>query len=115
MDESEYWLALEFRLCRELDGLRQTHHPGYSCDGIYGEAYFINEDPPRILGHAWICGTKYEEWKFELYLPNRVASREQIDWAALLPPLNVTKWLAIDEGGKRIQIDPAAAVPDLPK
>jgi hypothetical protein len=96
--------------------LRKKGHATYWCDGIYGEAYFIDEDPPRILGHAWICeGNTQDEWRFELYLPHRVTSRKQIDWVQLLPPINVTKWLAIDECRKLIQIEPAAAIPDLPK
>jgi hypothetical protein len=30
-----------------------------------------------------------------------------------MPPENVTRWLAVDEDRKLIQIDPGEAVPDL--
>jgi hypothetical protein len=42
-----------------------------------------------------------------------VISREEIDWAALLPPKNVTRWMSFDERRRYIEIEPAAAVPDL--
>jgi hypothetical protein len=116
MQESEFWGHLEYRLGREFEGMTEQALHRYWCDGIYGESYFINERRPRILGHAWICqGGHQEEWKFELLLPHRVKSRDQIDWAALLPPANVTRWLAVNVDGKFIQIEPAVAVPDLSK
>jgi hypothetical protein len=40
-------------------------------------------------------------------------SRDQIDWASLLPPSNVTRWISFDESRRTIEIEPAAARPDL--
>jgi hypothetical protein len=40
-------------------------------------------------------------------------SREEIEWASLLPPPNVTRWMAFDESRQYIEIEPAVAVPDL--
>jgi hypothetical protein len=77
MTETEYWLALEYRICREFTGMSERNLHRYWCDGIVGEVYFVNQRPPRILGHAWICeGDKQEEWKVELLLPRRVAGRD---------------------------------------
>jgi hypothetical protein len=114
MEEKEYWLALEYRLRYEFREMTEGHLSEYSCDGIYGETYFVTEPRPRILGHAWICNRKqYREWKFELLLPHRVQSREHIDWEALMPAYDATRWLAVDRERQFIQIEPAAAVPDL--
>jgi hypothetical protein len=115
MEEKEYWSKLEYRLCSEFRGMTQGHLSEYWCDGINGEAYFVAERRPRVLGHAWICfGSKtMEEWQFELLLPHRVDSRQDIDWAALFPADDATRWLAVDLERKFIQIEPSAAVPDL--
>jgi hypothetical protein len=84
------------------------------CDGFFPQQYLLNDRTPRITGRAWICnGQKQEEWDFTLFLPNPVGSRQQINWAALLPPENATRWLAIDPVRQRVEIEPAAAVPDL--
>jgi len=50
--------------------------------------------------------------EFTLLLNHPVGSRAEIAWSALLPPENVTRWLAPDHSGKRIQIEPLAAVAD---
>jgi hypothetical protein len=115
VDEREYWSRLEYRLCAEFRGMTEGHLSEYWCDGISGETYFITGRRPRILGHAWIClaSKTMEEWQFELLLPHRVRSREHIDWAALMPADDVTRWLAVDLERRFIQIEPAAAVPDL--
>jgi hypothetical protein len=114
MDEKEYWSALEYRLGDEFRGMTEGHLSEYWCDGIYGNLFLVNDRRPRILGPAWIAGRQhYAEWKFELLLPHRVESREHIDWAALMPDDNVTRWLAVDEEHRFIQIEPGAAVPDL--
>jgi hypothetical protein len=114
MEEKEYWLALEYRLCDEFRGMVESRLSDYWCDGIFGELYLVNEPRPRILGAAWIAGRRhYGEWKFELLLPHPVRSREDIEWAALLPADDVTRWLTVDKERRFIQIEPAAAVPDL--
>ena len=53
------------------------------------------------------------EWEFTLMLPRNYDTREEIDWTALLPAENMTRWIALDEDRKYIEIDPAAGVPDL--
>jgi hypothetical protein len=114
MTESDFWSALEYRLCKEFRGMTEMRLHEYWCDGFAPASYFVSEVPPRILGYAWICkGNDQREWKFELYLPAPVASPDDIDWATLFPPDNVTRWLAVDKDRKLIQIEPSAAVPDL--
>jgi hypothetical protein len=111
VDEAHYWGALEFRISREFAGMPERHMQYLWCDGLL-PAHFLLDDPtPRIIGQAWICnGPRQAEWEFTLFLPKSVGSRAEIDWAALLPAENVTWWLALDPEGKRLQIEPAAAV-----
>ena len=114
MDEKDFWLVLEFRLCHEFNGMREKHLRALWCDGFLPNWYRLDESPPCISGRTWICKRGYpdEEWDFKLLLPHPVASREEIDWAALLPPDNVTRWLSMDFVRKRLRIDPSVAVPD---
>ena len=83
------------------------------CDGLIPERYDLGDSTPRISGRAWVCnGQRQAEWEFILYLPHPVSSREGIDWASLLPPEGVTRWLALDLLGRRLQVGPSAAVLD---
>jgi hypothetical protein len=83
------------------------------CDGFIPEQYLLDDSTPRITGRAWIYnGPKQDQWGFTLFLPHPIGSRDELEWASLLPPENVTRWLALDQRSKRIQIEPSAAVPD---
>ena len=115
MDEKTYWVALEFRLCAEFPGMPEIHRRYWWCDGFVPERYMIDSPDPTIDGHAWICnGPKQELWRFTLFLDKSYTARQDIDWMKNLPPEGVTCWVAIDELGKEIQIEPYAAVPDFP-
>jgi hypothetical protein len=114
MSEADFWLSLEFRLVGEFQGLPQRRYRYFSCDGFMPSDYLLDAVSPRITGKAWICDDQRQEvWDFALLLPRRFASREQIDWASLLPPKNMTRWMAFDVHRKYIEIEPAVAVPDL--
>ena len=56
------------------------------CDGFTPERYLLHGSEPRITGRAWIChGTRQDEWKFTLFLPQPVKSRDEFVeeyWAA---------------------------------
>lgn len=113
MDEADYWAALEFRVCREFAEMRENHLRHLWCDGFIPEQYLLAGPSPHIVGRAWICnGPKQEEWEFTLFLKHPVGSQVEINWPSLLPPENVTRWLALDRAGKRIHIEPSAAVAD---
>lgn len=113
MTETEFWARLEYRVCREFAGQSDRALRHVWCDGFLPREYHLEGPHPRIAGRAWIGnGPRQSEWEFVLFLPRACDSVEGIDWAALLPPDNVTNWLALDVPGERLQIDPAAAVPD---
>lgn len=114
MSETEYWGHLEYRVCHEFSGMpgKQLRH--FWCDGILPCEYKLNEPSPRITGRAWICDDQEQEnWEFTLFLFKPVASQSEIDWEALLPPRNTTRWMSLDIARKYIEFEPAAAVPDL--
>ncbi len=114
MDEKYFWGSLEFRLCREFAGLPERRYQYFWCDGFAPKEYILDHPSPRITGRCWICnGPAQAEWDFVLLLPGPVGSREEIDWAALHPAENVTRWMSFDEGRRYIEIEPAVAVPDL--
>jgi hypothetical protein len=114
MGEGDFWVSLEFRLCDEFVGLAERCYQYFWCDGFIPSEYILDSTSPRITGQCWICnGPRQAEWGFALLLPRPFKSREEIDWAALLPPPNVTRWMAFDEGRRYIEIEPAVAVPDL--
>lgn len=116
MTEKDYWLKLEYRLGVEFRYMPDRRFGGLWCDGFNPEIYSIADAPPRISGRVWIVKDQnQEEWKFELYLPQVVHSLDEIEWDRLLPPIDMTHWLAVDWDRHLIQIEPAAATPDLPK
>lgn len=111
MDETYYWGALEYRICREFAGRAERSMRYLWCDGLLPVEFLLNDRKPRVVGQTWICsGPKQEQWRFTLLLPYRVGSRGEIDWAALLPAENLTRWLAVDPASKCIEIEPGAAV-----
>jgi hypothetical protein len=113
VDEADYWASLEYRICREFARMPENHLRYLWCDGFIPAQYLLDAPAPQIKGTAWICnGRRQAEWVFALFLRHPVSSRHEIEWAALLPPDNVTQWLALDRQGKRVEIEPSAAVPD---
>jgi hypothetical protein len=107
VDEAGYWASLEYRICREFDGMPDRRLRSLWCDGFIPAQYLFSEP-------NWICnGPSQDEWDFTLFLPQHVRSRVAIPWASLLPAEDVTRWLALDLRGRRIQIEPMAAVRDF--
>ena len=116
MDESDFWVHLEYRVCREIDALTQSGLRRFWCDGFIPVRYEFDEPSPRIVGRVWmgVGPREQQQWEFVLLLGIPVESRENIVWSALLPTPNVTRWLSIDPIGKRLVVEPDAAVNDEP-
>jgi hypothetical protein len=114
MDESDFWDHLEYRVCHEIEGIREPSLRRYWCDGFIPVRYQLDEPFPHISGRVWMgVGPRcQEEWEFDLLLAGPVESRENIVWSALLPTPNATRWLTIDPNGKRLVVEPAVAVDD---
>jgi hypothetical protein len=114
MDETGFWISLEFRVSAEFAGMPTREMRRHWCDGFIPEQYLLDDSPPRIVGRAWICEHQDHNWEFALLLPHSYRSREEIDWESLLPPDRVTRWMTLDARAKRIELEPAAAVADNP-
>jgi hypothetical protein len=113
LDEADYWARLEYRVSREFEGMSERRLRSLWCDAFMPQHYLVSEPTPRIIGRALICdGPSQHEWEFTLFLPTGVGSRDEIAWASLLPAQDVTRWLAVDLAGKRILVEPLAAVND---
>jgi hypothetical protein len=109
--ERDYWQRLEFRLCRELEGMEENSLRFLWCDGFIPQQYLVDDPDPRITGLAWICnGPRQARWEFTLLLDHTVSTREDIQWDLLLPPDEVTGWLAVDLDGHRIRLTPSHAL-----
>lgn len=113
MSERDYWVHLEYRVCHELDGLRHRAARPYWCDGFEPSRYVLDGRSPRILGRAWMgIGPRHQEpWDFMLLLDRPVNAPEGIEWSALLPHPDATRWLTVDAERKHLIIEPSAAVP----
>ena len=114
MLEGDYWSALEFRVSREMSGIAACRARGLWCDGFVPADYEISAQPPVIRGSVWIglgAGSQ-EQWGFTLILPRSFSERDPIDWSQLLPADDVTGWLSVELDARRLEVDPAAAIPD---
>jgi hypothetical protein len=112
--EDDFWIRLEFRLCREFDGYDEWRKLGLWCDGLHPNVFRLDSSPQEIEGEAWIgMGPKHQErWSFRLVLPTPVHNRAEIDWSSLLPPEDSTRWVAVKAGAKCLELDPGTAVPE---
>jgi hypothetical protein len=94
--------------------LAERRYRYFWCDGFIPNQYLLDGPKPRITGRVWIGnGGSLSEWGFDLLLRHPPARVEDIDWAGLLPPSGVTCWMWFDEKKRLLEIDPAAARPDL--
>jgi len=112
MDEKKFWLDLEWRVCRELAGMRDNRLRSLWCDGFSPESYLLNGVNPRITGKVWMAGGPDSQWDFTLVLRQPVASRDTVQWSTLLPAEDVTYWLSVDPENMCIEIDLASAISD---
>jgi hypothetical protein len=75
LDKSDYWKRLEFRVCRELAGLRDNSLRGLGCDGFVPEQLHSDQGGARVTGTTWIMsGRDQEPWRFTLIAGDRVRS-----------------------------------------
>ena len=115
IDESTYWVHLEYRVCRELAGLSDKKLRALWCDGLIPEQFHLEDDHASVTGGAWIGqGSGQERWTFVLVIGGNIHRREDIKWPALLPAPDVTGWLSIDTARNTLTIDPSSAYPDNP-
>lgn len=112
MNEESYWPALEYRVSREMSESREWASRGLWCDGFLAEGVDVEAHRCQVWGRTWIgLGPRtQEEWTFDLLVPQRVESREDIAWSDLLPPEGISSWLLIDLERRHLTLDPARAM-----
>jgi hypothetical protein len=114
LDDAErgFWLALEYRICREFEGFEDRGLRFMGCDGLIPEEYDLQAPEPCIRGRAYCGPSGQEKWQFTLMIGTSVDSPEQIDWRALLPADDVTGWLSPHPRDRTLVLDPHGAYPD---
>jgi hypothetical protein len=110
--ENDFWVALEYRICREFEGFEDRSLRNLGCDGLIPEEYNLDAREPHIRGMAR-CGPSGQDlWGFTLLIGSGATSAANIDWSSLLPPDDVTGWLSPHLREQRLIIDPLSAYPD---
>jgi hypothetical protein len=106
--EADFWPRLEYRVCREMNGIPHCKRAALWCDGFLPEQYFLDNAPGYIEGQVWIGrGSRHqEEWRFRLLLGSPLASVKDIPWSEVLPPDGVSGWLMVDTQRKRLEVKP---------
>ena len=112
MDESQFWLKLEFRVSGELRQMRDKHLRHLWCDGFDPVGVESDSHGAWIVGRAWIMGDDDSKYSFRLRIGEPGSSRPDRDWAALMPDEESTAWLSLDRSSQRIEIDPFVTIPD---
>ena len=112
MEEREFWVHLEYRICAESAGFADRRLRGFWCDGLIPEEYDLAGTESRISGVAFYGQSGQERWRFTLVVGQEAASPRQIDWSALLPSDRLTGWLTPDPQNKTLRIDPRSGYDD---
>ena len=112
MEEAFFWTALEYRVCREFSGFEDERLRHYWCDGFNPGDYEMHGEGPCIRGTAWCGPSGQEEWEYTLLLGRTAASRNEVEWSALLPDDRLTGWLTPDPARKTLRIDPLSGHDD---
>lgn len=122
MDEPEFWLRLEYRICEEFEGFEDNQLRWYWCDGLLPDRYDQHGVHLHISGRAWIetrnrpgrgqrLDSRHGPWRFTL-IARHTAHRDAIDWDGLLPSGRLTGWLTPEPASKTLKIDPASGYND---
>lgn len=114
MNAEDFWVRLEYRVCREIDGLRGDEFRGLWCDGFIPELLEMVDGRPAMTGRVWMGrgGKHQEQWRFLVLLPEHITAEADIDWQALFPANDVTGWLSLDQARRMMKVDPSVAYPD---
>jgi hypothetical protein len=111
-EEPEFWKRLEYRISAEFAGLADRRLRYYWRDGLVREEYDLTSAERQISGVAWCGPSGQERWRFTLVAGQGAASRDRIDWPALLPGERLTGWLTPDLPKKTLRIEPLSGYDD---
>ncbi len=105
MTESAFWSALEWRICRELEGMTDDALRHMWCDGVRGDIVRREAGRACLCGSIWIGKDGQTAMQFTMVLPGDIPSKTDIVWSKLMPPEDTTAWLSVDVGRKQVTID----------
>jgi hypothetical protein len=131
VEEAEFWLRLEYRICAEFEGFEDNELRWYWCDGLDPDRYERHGGEWHISGRAWILtenkparrsaaparrrrqrrDSRPGTWTFTLIV-RAAGDRDAIDWDGLLPGDGLTGWLTPDPASGTLKIDPASGYND---
>jgi hypothetical protein len=117
MTEDEFWIELEFRICRELSGMSDAVLRLMCCDGIGGDfvrfpTYKTRGGQAYLYGTIYIGKTGQTAMEFRMALPHNITSKDDIVWSKLMPPEDMTAWLSVDYSKRKlVMIDLSRAEP----
>jgi hypothetical protein len=106
MNEQEFWSRLTYRVSSELAQFEDDRLRFLWCDGFKPEGVEIRDGVTVVIGYTWFGDTGQEQTPFTLLIGGPEASRDEVDWTALLPSEEETGWLGVREWGLEI-IPPA--------
>jgi hypothetical protein len=106
-EEEDFWIRLEFRVCREIEKMPVFRRQQLWCDGFIPESYLLDRSPRLIIGSVWIGkgGSHQEPWTFRLFLPSSSLSTSHVAWSELLPQEEATGWLGVNATKKELKVD----------
>jgi hypothetical protein len=90
VDEEDFWVRLEYRICAEFRGFGDRELRKNWCDGMDAEEYELRPPRPDIYGRSWCDPDGQEPCGFTLLIGQEVRSHEEIDWSVLLPADRLT-------------------------
>jgi hypothetical protein len=107
MTEREFWTALEFRVCSEIQSFQDNRLRFLFCDGFIPDDE--QPDPGVIVGQVFISeddGRTFPDYRFRLLIPTVERDGQRPRWKAMVPPESVHGWLSINREEKWIEIRP---------
>jgi hypothetical protein len=105
-EENDFWIRLEFRVCREIERTPIFRRQQLRCDGFIPESYLLDRSPRSITGAVWIgSGTSQEQWTFRLLLPSSSSTASQVAWSEIVPQEEATGWLGVNANKKELRVD----------
>lgn len=117
MNETEYWLRLEYRLSREFGRFLEKEIRFLWCDLLEPDDHvFLPGEMNWLGGMAQISedgGRSFVTYRFKLQL-GMIQSKSDVDWLALLPSDAATGWLRVDRERKELEIQPPSTAQDSP-
>lgn len=106
MNEADYWIALEFRVCGELARMPDRASRFLGCDGFLPDTYTLCGETPRIEGAVWMLGGRGSgRWRFALLMNHTATVRDTIRWGMLVPGDQYGGWLVLDCGDRLLTVD----------